>query len=230
MKIRLGTLRRLIIEQAWVPGRWYPSEGEYIDDEDLNRLGSSDGLDETDDRMVDDDKGPGIPDFDDKEELADHLEDDEMLALGENYKILHHELRQFFLQEDDKGGFYTPFDMTKDHTGTDDLSSTWYRSPGRSPGSDGDPFRSDDPHSQLGFHTPDNNATASPPSVSGKEGIAARDVPPIWQLSAGSNTAAVLGANAKSTNNGVPSENGQETSKETEEVESSDEASSEEQS
>jgi hypothetical protein len=129
------------------------------------------------------------------------------------------DIRRFFLQENPAGagmvdpleppmGAYSDFDMTKDHTGTDDLSATWYRSPGREPGGDGDPFRGPDPHAQLGFHPPkaQDDPVASPPAADGEEGVAARLAPPIWQLSAGGNTGEVLGANAKDPASGVGSE------------------------
>jgi len=43
MKLTIAQLRRIIREsleeQGWVPGRWYPSSGDAVDDEDLDRLG-----------------------------------------------------------------------------------------------------------------------------------------------------------------------------------------------
>jgi hypothetical protein len=42
MKIQLSQLRRIIREtleeQAWVPGRWYPSSGEPVDDEEVHTM------------------------------------------------------------------------------------------------------------------------------------------------------------------------------------------------
>lgn len=226
MKIRMGTLRQLLREEAMVPGRWYG--GEEPEGYDRERVGDPLGMDETDDRMENDGSGNGFvaDDEGDNEKIADHLRTDddnpalgspseeEMIGsigddLGENLIVprwMLDELRSFFLQEDEAGtsladptdvrGFYTPFDMTKDHTGTDNPNSTWYRSPGREPGSEGDPFRVSDPYARLGFHAPagPNDPTASPPATDGE---AARLAPPIWQLSAGSDTSKVLGANAK---------------------------------
>jgi hypothetical protein len=57
MKISVRQLRRIIREaleeHGWVPGRWYPSSGEPVDDEDLDRMGhggfrSEDPLEEDD--------------------------------------------------------------------------------------------------------------------------------------------------------------------------------------
>lgn len=54
MKITVKHLRKLIREtleeQGWVPGRWMPTMGEPVDDEDLDRLGhrGMTGLDEED--------------------------------------------------------------------------------------------------------------------------------------------------------------------------------------
>lgn len=54
MKVTIKQLRRLIREaieeQGWVPGRWMPTTGEPVDDEDLDRLGHRGmvGLDEED--------------------------------------------------------------------------------------------------------------------------------------------------------------------------------------
>lgn len=212
-------------EQAWVPGRWYPGEGEPLDDEDQDRLGDPVGMpavDETDGHMEGDGLGNGIPGpGEENMHISDHLRTgEEKTSLGttpddtmrENVDVplwMVRELKRFMMQEDGAGGslaspvdakgFYSDFDMNKDHNGTDDLSSTWYKSPGRTPGEDGDPFRGTDPYAQLGFHPPkgQNDPTASPPAVDGEEGIASRLTPPIWQLSAGSDTSKVLGANAK---------------------------------
>lgn len=54
-------------------------------------------------------------------------------------------------------GFYSSFDMNRDYTGTDDPNSTWYRSPGRPAGTEGDPYRDSDPYAQLGFHSPNTD-------------------------------------------------------------------------
>jgi len=56
MKIRLSQLRRIIREaleeQAWVPGRWYPGEGEPSTDNEVDRMGSG-GLGDMDEDDVD---------------------------------------------------------------------------------------------------------------------------------------------------------------------------------
>lgn len=136
------------------------------------------------------------------------LSDDEVLCL---------DMRRFFLQEDQATpgvahvGAYTPFDMERDHMGK--TSTPWYRSPGLAAGADGDPSRPADPHAYLGMHPPaaQQDPTASPPAASGEGGTAARLAPPIWQLSAGSDTSKVLGANAtkSSSSPGVESETGE---------------------
>jgi hypothetical protein len=45
MKIRLSELRRIIreaiVEQGWVPGRWYPGSGEPVKDKDVETMGSA---------------------------------------------------------------------------------------------------------------------------------------------------------------------------------------------
>lgn len=172
MRIRLGALRRFLRET----------------------------LGETDERMVGDGAG---------DDIAAHLRsNEEGLSLGDPVQeagALNAEIGRYLLQEDDDQdasaettggssapaaptGFYTPFDMEKDH------SSTWYRSPGRAAGTSGDPYRSEDPHTQLGFHAP------------GSDGEAATLAPPIWQLTAGSDTSKVLGANAKPDAGGVGSD------------------------
>jgi hypothetical protein len=218
-------------EQAMVPGRWYG--GEEPEGYDRERVGDPLGMDqvhdvdETDDRMMDDDEGPGMPDPDEPDDLdiADHLRgDEEKTSLGdppdetmETEVWLKAAIDSYMLQENPAGagmvdptvvrGAYSDFDMNSDHMGTDDLSATWYRSPGREPGGDGDPFRGPDPHAQLGFHPPkaQSDPTASPPGADGEEGVASRLAPPIWQLSAGSDTSKVLGANAKADTGGVES-------------------------
>lgn len=51
MKIRLSHLRRIIREtldeQGWVPGRWYPDNGEPLDPDDVGLM-STGGLGEED--------------------------------------------------------------------------------------------------------------------------------------------------------------------------------------
>lgn len=96
-------------------------------------------------------------------------------------------------------GFYSDFDMSRDHGDVAQAQGAWYRSPGRSPGGDGDPFRGPDPYSQLGFHPPAGERTPdnSPPATMGQTGAQARSAPPIWQLSAGGDTSKALGANAR---------------------------------
>ena len=245
MKVRLGELRRFlrktIQEQAWVPGRWYPSEGEPVDPADAERLGDPlgmaeiDELDQADARMLGDGKGPSE---DEDYDIADHLRgDEEKTSLGDppdetirEATDLNREIRQYILQEGPPGagmvdpigakGFYSDFDMEKDHGTGEDLSATWYKSPGRPQGTEGDPFRGEDPHAQLGFHPPkgSQDPTASPPAVDGEEGATARLAPPIWQLSAGGDTSKVLGANAK------PDTGGEESGDESEEGEEGSEA------
>lgn len=209
MRVRFGFVRRLlhevINEQSWVPGRWYPED-----------------MDETDARMLGDDRGPSGEDPDD--DIADHLKDDEDSSVGEapdetiqEHEMLKKEVQKFFLQEDPSAasgsdprnakGAYTSFDMTRDHTGTDDLSSNWYRSPGRAAGTEGDPYRSEDPYSQLGFHA--KQGSTSPPGADGEEGIKARRTPDIWQLSAGSDTSKVLGANAHASSGSSDDDGGE---------------------
>lgn len=210
MRVRLGTLRELLrevllAEQAIVPARGVPTQ---VDDHEA--------MGETDERMLGD-EGNG--------DIAPHLRsDDDGLTLGDPVEeSVNAEIRKYLMQEveDDQQqppegeeaaagagaaggaeatssgsetsaptGFYVPFDMERDH------SATWYRSPGRAAGTDGDPFRGEDPHSQLGFHPPKPNDTTSHPASAGEP---VQLAPPIWQLSAGSDTSKVLGANAKRT-------------------------------
>jgi hypothetical protein len=44
MKIRMSSLRRIIREtleeQGWVPGRWYPGDGEPVSDEEVELMGT----------------------------------------------------------------------------------------------------------------------------------------------------------------------------------------------
>lgn len=139
----------------------------------------------------------------------------EALGLSDD-EVLRLDMRRFFLQEDQSlgapahVGAYTPFDMERDHTGK--ASTPWYRSPGLQAGGDGDPSRPTDPHAYLGMHPPaaQQDPTASPPAAAGEAGTAARLAPPIWQLSAGSDTSKVLGANARATAPSVPSTDGTE--------------------
>ena len=181
MKVRLGLLREFLrealLEQAWVPGRWDPRSGEPVDADDLQAMG------ETDDRMEGDGAGPSSAPEDD--DVAQHLRsEEEGMSLGDQVEEgLNAAIRQYLTQEATEGGggptgFYAPFDMERDH------SATWYRSPGQPMGAGGDPFRSEDSNAQLGFHAPGNEETASL-------------APPIWQLTAGSDTSKVLGAGAK---------------------------------
>jgi hypothetical protein len=249
MRIRLGLLREYLSEaleeQAMVPGRWYGGEEPVGDDRE--RVGDPLGIDETDARMVDDDRGNGVGDPNDPDDIdiADHLRgDEEKTSLGDPPDETIEEELAFvsaLLKEDpavasgsdptDVHGLYTPFDMTRDHMGTDDLSATWYRSPGREPGGDGDPFRGPDPNVQLGFHTTraQDDPAASPPAVDGDKGIAARQTPPIWQLSGGSDTSAMLGANAKDPSASVDSESESEEEKEPGEADDEEGAGGQEQ-
>ena len=218
MRVRLGVLRSYlrevtaaIDEEAWVPGRWMPGEGEPVSHEDAERLGETDEINETL-KLAAHLRGP-----DDKTSLGDPP--DETMR---NEALLRRELRRFFMQEGPAGasgsdprepkGAYAPFDMVRDHTGTEDPTDAWYRSPGREPGGDGDPFRGPDPYAQLGFHPPKagDDPTASPPAADGQTGAQARLAPPIWQLSAGSDTSTVLGAGAKPASSDVGSDGEQE--------------------
>ena len=197
----MGTLRRFLREaldsmdeEAWVPGRWMPGEGEPVSHDDADRLGEGDDddLDETDLRMMGDGKGPGDDAVDDLK-IADHLRGDgEKRSLGDppaetvGEALLRRELRKFFLQEGpagasgtdprEPGAAYGGFDMARDHGDAEGLSSPWYRSPGRPAGEDGDPYRGPDPYAQLGFHPPKAGAdpTASPPGADGEQGAQAR--------------------------------------------------------
>lgn len=254
MKVSLRLLRRylyeaILREEAQVPGRWYG--GEEPEGYDRERIGIEVGMGETDARMVGDDKGAGgIQPEDGDFDISDHLRgDEEKISLGdapdEVMENVNDELKSYFLQEaapetdtvqapaaTSPSGFYTPFDMTRDHMGTDDLSATWYRSPGREPGADGDPSRNADPYAYLGFHPPKAAAdpTASPPAADGETGASARLAPPIWQLSAGSNTSKVLGANAKADTSGGESANGSEEAQDGETLDGEDAESEDESS
>jgi hypothetical protein len=240
-------------EEAWVPGRWLPSEGEPMLPGDVDRLGDptgdnpagmDDDLDETDDRTEGDGKGNGIPDPKDTDgdsDMAAHLRQHDDTSLGEppqerpekgfygehvETSWLNREIRRFMLQEYPAGagmvdpiepphGFYTAYDQDKDHGSVEKIQGMWYRSPGRTPGEDGDPFRGTDPNAQLGFHPPagENDPGTSPPATMGMDGVAARRAPPEWTLSAGGDTSTVLGANAagaKGGGGGVGSEGDEE--------------------
>lgn len=209
-------------QQAMVPGRWYG--GEEPDGAERERLGDENGMDEADARMIDDNRGPteDDPNDPDQGDMAVHLRGDEertclgtpkreemgTLALGEVAQ-LNREIRRYMQQlheepavasvstdPTDTRGLYTAFDMAKDHGTGDEIQGTWYRSPGREAGLDGDPFRGTDPQQQLGFHVAKKDST-SPPAVSGEEGMDARRVKDPWPLGGGSDTSKMLGANAR---------------------------------
>ncbi len=50
----------------------------------------------------------------------------------------------------------------------------WYRAPGAGMGTNGDPFRPEDPLEYMGFKPPADNADATPPGADGEEGTEAR--------------------------------------------------------
>ena len=224
-------------EEAVVPGRWAPN-GYEPEPYDHERLGDptgspsgaeasvdvgGDDLDETDDRMLGDGKGNGIPDpntGDDEIKISPHLVgDDEKLSLGsppeekperhlgEDHAWLKREIKRYMLQEDPAGtsladpngakGFYSDFDMEKDHHTGADIQGLWYKSPGREPGTEGDPFRVEDPASRLKMHPDENDPTTVHPAVSGEEGWDALRAPAIGALTGGDDTSTMLGANAK---------------------------------
>ena len=234
MKIRLGTLRRILREEIMPRGgRSATTDSDaQVPGHLPNELPGSASLEETDEQVVGDGLGNGEKDpneFDKGEgDIAQHLRGDEdKTSLGdppddvmEEIDRLHTEIRRYMLQEYPSGagmvdptteplGAYSKFDMTKDHTGTDNPSSTWYRSPGREQGTEGDPFRVGDPMSRLGFHPPNKKDTTSHPAVNGEEGIASRRAPEIWQLSGGGDTSKMLGANAHQASPEVESEDEQ---------------------
>lgn len=208
-------------EETWFPGHWMPNYDD-MPPEDVERvgqpLGEPDPVDETDDRMVGDGKGNGLPDPNEGgiDDIAGHLKGDEdKIALGDppldevvEAAWLNREIKRYLLQEGPAGagmvdptdvhGFYTPFDMEKDHMGTDDLSATWYKSPGWEPGGDGDPYRGPDPYAQMGFHPPAglDDPTTTPPGVSGEEGFAALRAPVDWTLGIGGDTTKIGGVEA----------------------------------
>lgn len=239
-----------IEEEAWPSGRWLPAEGEPLDPTDVDRVGDPNGLnsadmDETDDRMVDDGKGNGIPDPAQEDDLADHLRNDSKTSLGsppvedpekgfygESIEVaswMVRELRNFMLQESPPGagmvdprdpkGFYSDYDAEKDHGSVEKMQGMYYKSPGQEPGTNGDPFRVEDPATRLGQHSPIGpKDSTTHPAVSGEEGNDARKTPPIWSLNAGSNTGEVLGTtNANTGGHGVESEDEDEGPEEGEE-------------
>lgn len=231
-------------EEAVVPGRWAPNgyEPEPYDHERLgNPVGLPSGaegdLDETDDRMIGDGKGNGIPDpesGDEDDKISAHLRgDDDKTSLGSppeekpSHSVfdeglepdwLNREIKRYLLQEYPAGagmvdpiepphGFYSDFDMDKDHGSVEKTQGMWYASPARPAGGDGDPFRGEDPYAQMGFHSPKGPKDGTtPPSVSGEEGFAALRAPEEWSLNAGSDTSKALGANAKPDTGGEESE------------------------
>lgn len=104
-------------------------------------------------------------------------------------------------------GFYTDFDMAKDHGDGDSIHGFWYASPAREKGTDGDPYHDEDPYAQWGFHSPKGPTDGTThPAVSGEEGVAARKTPEIPELSGGGDTSKMLGANAKPGGGEVGSE------------------------
>ena len=214
MKVRLGLLRQYIVEA--------------LNQADARMVGDGQG------------PAGGEEDLNNPEKIAPHLRgDEEKTSLGsppEEEDALKVEIQRFFLQEDDEEpadnepgappedgptpepgtppnnpGFYAPFDMVRDHTGSEDnYRSFWYRSPGRPAGGDGDPFRGEDPYAQLGFHPPKGpeDPTASPPAADGDTGEAALDVPQEPALKTGNTRE--LGPNAKKHGGGVASSDGAE--------------------
>lgn len=249
MKIRLGTLRRILREEI-VPragGRGAPTDSDaqvpgHLPNELPKSASLDDDISETDEQVVGDGLGNGEKDpneFDKGEyDIASHLRGDEdKTSLGsppdevmEESRRLNHEIanylaRNTFLLEYPAGagmvdpinakGFYSDFDMEKDHHTGADIQGMWYRSPGREPATDGDPFRVEDPHARLGFHPPPVKDTTSPPAVNGEEGIAARRAQPIWQLNGTGDTSKMLGADAKPDSGEVGSEDESEEGEET---------------
>lgn len=198
----------------------------------------ADDLSETDDRTEGDNKGNGMPDPKDPDHMgmAQHLRDDDPTSLGSppqekpelsrwdeqnlrDVDWLIRETHRYLLQENPPGagmvdptkpptGFYSAYDAAKDHGDVEKMQGAWYRSPGRDPGSNGDPFRGDDPATQLGQHSTRDGTR--PPAVDGEEGIAARRAPPQWPLGAGDDTSTILGANVHNTTTDVGSEDGTE--------------------
>ena len=222
-------------EEAWPPGRGNPTGGVPLDGDVADRLGEP--LGETDGFTMEDDLGNGEKDRNDPDsddfKIAQHLRgDDEKLSLGDppdndvmkdqkEARELNAEIRAYLLQEypvgagmvdptKDPKGFYTDFNMEKDHHTGADIQGVWYKSPGQAPGTAGDPFRVEDPHSRLGFHPPPHKDTTSHPAVSGEKGADALRAPGIWQLTGGSDTSQMLGPSVKGSSAEVPSEDGTE--------------------
>ena len=226
-------------EQGWVPGRFFPNgfEPEPVDRE---RTGDPAGLpsgaeagdmDETDDRMLGDGKGNGIPDPDDGDDLkmSPHLKgDDEKTSLGDPPEekpealfgetvTLNREIKQYLLQEYPAGagmvdpveppkGFYSDFDAEKDHGSPEQIQGMYYLTPARPAGTEGDPFRPEDPSAALKMHCDSNEPTTVHPAVMGMDGVAARRAPEIGALTGGGDTSTMLGANAKPGGEEVDSE------------------------
>jgi len=254
-------------EEAWVPGRWFPN-GLEAEPYDHERLGDPTGqpsgaegdLDETDDRMIGDGKGNGIPDPDDSDDdlkMSPHLKgDEEKTSLGSPPEEkpekgfygesvmplwLRYEIREFFKQEKhllleyppgagmvdpttEPKGFYTDFDMSRDHHDGEDIDGFWYASPARPMGTNGDFRREEDPQAQLKMHPRDNDPTTVHPSVMGMDGVASRRAPEIPELSGGSDTSKMLGANAKPGGGDVDSEGEPEEGEEGEDGEAAADA------
>jgi hypothetical protein len=196
--------------------------------------------------MLGDGKGNGIPDpetGDDENKISPHLIGDEEKTslgsppeekpehhLGEDHAWLKREIKRYMLQEypagagmvdptTDPKGFYSDFDAARDHGDGEYIQSPWYKSPGRAQGTDGDPFRGEDPSSQLKMHPNDNDPTTVHPAVSGEEGWAALRAPAIGALTGGGDTSTMLGANAKP---GAPDVDSEDESEEGEEGEGGD--------
>lgn len=217
-------------EQGWVPGRWFPNgyEPEPVDRERLGDptglpSGAEGDLEETDDRMIGDGKGNGIPDPTDDEDdlkMSPHLKgDDEKTSLGDPPEekpealfgetvSLNREIKRYLMQEYPAGagmvdpieppkGFYSDYDAERDHGSPEQIQGMWYATPGRPMGTEGDPFRPEDPASTLKMHNAESDPTTTHPAVSGEEGFAALRVPPIGALTGGGDTSKMLGANAK---------------------------------
>jgi len=229
-------------EEAVVPGRWAPNglEAEPYDHErlgdptglpsgaegDLDEVGD-DRMYETDDRMLGDGKGNGMPDPEDPDDLkiSPHLRgDEEKTSLGDppeekpeslfgESAWLVRESHAYMQQRrllteyppgagmvdpvDGPKGFYTDYDAAKDHGDGDYIQSPWYQTPARPVGTDGDIRREEDPAAQLKMHPSDNDPTTVHPSLVGKEGFASLNAPEIPELSGGGDTSTMLGANAK---------------------------------
>lgn len=224
-------------EEAWMPGHWFPN-GLEAEPYDHERLGDPTGLpsgaegdlEETDDRMIGDGKGNGIPDpeaGDDDLKMSPHLKGDEEKTslgdppeekprgnFGESTDWLTSEIKRYMQQKplmleypagagmvdpiEPPKGFYSDFDMAKQHGDGEYIQSPWYQTPGRAMGTDGDPFRGEDAPGQLKMHTGEGiPTTAVHPAISGEEGFAALRAPEIGALTGGGDTSTMLGANAK---------------------------------